>query len=262
MEKNTTNSMNNNTNQNKIDGVNNKKKGLVVPLISIIISFMIITISLIAIFLMLKKANKNEKPKVEIEKAEDEENHGINGSEVDTFYERAQEGIDQSELNNNTDSSGETQEEFSVTENNTFSEEEVIKFLEEREFSGKIITDYDLEGNNVIEKEISSTSKEKHPSYTLTYTGEGENSKWTILIIGKEIIAKPTGYDETKYDSTAKNAVVEKESIVEYNSENKVFYKNMPSEDQLVLTKVEKIDKKTLDELSNTKFNYQLDILQ
>ena len=36
----------------------------------------------------------------------------------------------------------------------------------------------------------------------------------------------------------------------------------MPSEDQLVLTKVEKIDKKTLDELSNTKFNYQLDILQ
>lgn len=242
MEDNTINNMNNNVNPKDMGGTDNNKKTLVVPLISIIISFMIIVISIIAIVLLLKEDNQKEKPKVKIEEVEDEVTHKINGSEVDAFYERK-------------DVLGES----SVEEENTFSEEEVIQLLTERGLyneetaSLKIITKYDINGNHLYKKEISSTSKEKHPEYSLVYNPESRNPNWEILVTGKDIIALPLAHDTIK-NVARSNYVIEKESVLSYDSETHKFFRNILSEDLFALTKVKKIDKQTIEQLANTKF--------
>lgn len=244
------------------------KKGLVVPLVSIIVSSMIIIISIIAIILILNKSNKEtiskvEVEKVEVEKVEDKLDNKINDSEKDNLYEDTQGKVEE-------DTQGGIQEEtpkltlgkFAVTDDNTFSEEEVVQLLKNLGiYTGdntqrEITTNYDMDGNYFRTKEISSTSKERHPYYTFWYMGGVLTSAWSVSVIGREIMAVPIGYDGTIPDLIAHNAVVENDTMLDYNNDENVFIREMPGEDKFVITKIEKINAKTLDELAETKFSY------
>lgn len=205
---------------------NNNKKFLTIAIILIVMLAILIILSVINIVFMFK----NNKEEIE--------NYKVKNIGDDAYFE---ENLDIVESSN-------------VAEDNTFSEEEVIKFLAQRGLHGKITTYYDINGNEHDEKEISETSEEKHPDYSLIYKEDAENgSVWNILVIGKEITAYPFEYN-VENNAAILNAVLEEDLLTSYDSEENKFIKTKPNDEQLVVTKVEKIDKNTLKELENTKF--------
>ena len=82
---------------------------------------------------------------------------------------------------------------------------------------------------------------------------ESESSIWNILVIGKEIIAYPFEYN-VENNVAILNSVLETDFLNSYDSEKNRFLKTVPNKENLLVTKVQKIDKKTLDELAKTKF--------
>lgn len=228
------NNKNNENNENNNDNMNNtnkNKKLFYTVIILIVLSVILLISNIITVVLVLKKDNQNKKTELEY-------NPEVN---QDAYFEEHSEIIEANE----------------AKEDNAFSEEEVVKFLDKRGLYGKITTFYDINGNELDEKEISPTSKEKHPEYSLMYKDEdeAEGSIWYVLVIGKEITAYPFEYNAAN-NAGILNAVLETDFLVSYDSEKNRFLKTTPNKEQLVVTKVEKIDKETLNGLENTKFHY------
>lgn len=128
------------------------------------------------------------------------------------------------------------------------SEEEAYHFLRERGFEDESITTSSMEGANFDAVEISDRASAKHPCYQTKY--ESDNGEfWIISLIGKDITAYPLFFNQAS-SLGAELIVAESEMVTSYDSTNNMFYQSIPKESTLIVKRVNRIDKETLDGLT------------
>lgn len=141
-------------------------------------------------------------------------------------------------------------EEINVNDSDEIlTEAEVVESLAERGFKDFVVTtEYTMDGIYNDAHEISDLSSMKHPIYEMYYVTE-KDELWTIMVINGDVMAIPVSYN---LQSTAGVQVVISESIsvTSYDSSTNKFYKNVPDESVMIVKVVDKIDAKTLENLT------------
>ena len=128
-------------------------------------------------------------------------------------------------------------------------EQEVIKLLSDRGFDTEmVITNYKMDGTYLEETEINDKSQEKHPLYTMLYGSETE-LLWNIYVINGVVLAYPVSYNLVSERQTVL-LITETDTVTSYDYISNRFYETIPKESAMIVRKVSKIDKKTLDNLT------------
>ena len=129
------------------------------------------------------------------------------------------------------------------------SEKELAKELRKRGFANASATyEYDMNGNYSEAQDISEKSSEKHPMYSVIYQSASGNI-YTISVINGEFLATPFSF-ELESESEVGVVVSEKDLITSYDSKDNRFFITTPHEDSMRVYSVEKVDAKTLDNLT------------
>ncbi|WP_143088292.1 hypothetical protein [Acetitomaculum ruminis] len=141
-----------------------------------------------------------------------------------------------------------------VTESkNLTSEKQTREDFAERGFSDvSIISRFDLKGN-YNEKEISTNSNEKHPSYVAYYTTPSNNI-WTIYETNGQFQAYPVSYTLKKSENNEKIVDVilsESESIYVHNAQKNQFFDVIPNGSDAIVKTVKHIDADYLNSLTD-----------
>lgn len=165
---------------------------------------------------------------------------GFDEAEMTDLYTPMRAGLQKLELNSLHGRESEA----------TFSEEAVDHFLSERGFEDlPITTSYSMEGEYYDAEEISHRPSAYHPTYEVVYEGNS-GEIWTLSIIGKDITAHPYFFNQTS-SLGAPLIVAESEMVTSYDSASNSFYESVPKESSLIVKVVDKIDKETLDSLTD-----------
>ena len=134
------------------------------------------------------------------------------------------------------------------TSENIQSEKQAVESISQRGFEQYPVTyDYSIDGKYLKEQE-SKSSKDQHPIYQTYYTSANDEL-WTIIVVNGSIIANPVSYN-MQYERGVQFIVSESNVITGYDSANNVFYETIPSESELIVYVVDKIDAETLDALT------------
>lgn len=136
-----------------------------------------------------------------------------------------------------------------VTSEDTLSETEITNLLSDSGFKDYPVTYmYSLDGKYNDEKEVSSTSSEKHPMYGTYYTSK-TGDVWYITVVGSAIFATPMSYN---VDSNAQVPLMFSTTteITGYDEEKGKFYKVIPNDSAAIVKTVDKINSETLDKLT------------
>lgn len=107
--------------------------------------------------------------------------------------------------------------------------------------------DYSMDGK-YVKDQVATNAKEQHPIYQTYYTSANDEL-WTIIVVNGSIIANPVSYN-LQSERGVQFIVSESDVITGYDSVNNVFYETIPSESELVVYVVDKIDAETLDALT------------
>ncbi len=129
------------------------------------------------------------------------------------------------------------------------SEQEVTELLADRGFDTEnIVTDYTMDGDYLDETEIEDSSTEKHPLYKMLYVSESE-ILWNIYLINGVISAYPVSYNlVSERDSVL--LITESDTVTSYDYNSNQFFETIPNESEMIVRKIEKIDKEALDNLT------------
>lgn len=129
------------------------------------------------------------------------------------------------------------------------SEQEVTEVLADRGFDTQnIVTDYTMDGDYLDETEIEDSSTEKHPLYKMLYVSESE-ILWNIYLINGVISAYPVSYNlVSERDSVL--LITESDTVTSYDYNSNQFFETIPNESEMIVRKIEKIDKEALDNLT------------
>lgn len=135
-----------------------------------------------------------------------------------------------------------------------FTEKDAYAFFSERGFTqNPIVTEYSIEGECYLEKEISTDSDEKHPIYETMYIS-ANGDVWNIMLIGATLVANPMYIDE-ETNQPASFVVTETDTVMSYDCTANKFYETVPDESVLKMKKIDKIDAQTLETLSIKEIN-------
>ncbi len=129
------------------------------------------------------------------------------------------------------------------------SEQEAAKLLSDRGFDTEgIVTDYTMDGDYLDETEIEDSSTEKHPLYKMLYVSESD-ILWNIYMINGVITAYPVSYNLVS-ERDAVLLITESNAITSYDYNSNQFFETIPNESEMIVRKIEKIDKEALDNLT------------
>lgn len=147
----------------------------------------------------------------------------------------------------------ENAEVISVTDvvdaKNIYTEKEVIDLCEERGLNDYPITsEFLMNGNAYDEEEIGDIANEKHPLYQLFYISPKE-MLWTIYITNGTVSAYPVSYNLVS-DKDVPLLITETDTVIGYDNETNRYYETIPKRKSVIVMKVEKIDRETLDLLT------------
>lgn len=147
----------------------------------------------------------------------------------------------------------ENAEVISVTDvvdaKNIYTEKEVMDLCEERGLNDYPITsEFLMNGNAYDEEEIGDIANEKHPLYQLFYISPKE-MLWTIYITNGTVSAYPVSYNLVS-DKDAPLLITETDTVIGYDNETNRYYETIPKRKSVIVMKVEKIDRETLDLLT------------
>lgn len=171
---------------------------------------------------------KEEEQEVDIEKSK------IEHPNADEYYEKNAQVISRIDVNKSTSVETEAQ---------------VIENIESRGFTDYPITyEYLKNGDYNGENYASLESNETHPIYQ-TYYISSRDELWTIFEINGAIMANPVSYN-LQAERTVQLLVSESETVMSYDSETCMFYETIPSEEELNVKIVDRIDSTTLDKLT------------
>ena len=126
-------------------------------------------------------------------------------------------------------------------------EAQAYSLLKDRGFSGKIKTEYTMDGDYIDAIEIAEDSDEKHPVYN-TYYSDKNGGVWIITLVNDRIFANPFSYNTDEYNSLTV-FVSETATLLNYDGKADMFYEIEPDENALMIQKVKSIDSDTLDEI-------------
>ena len=128
-------------------------------------------------------------------------------------------------------------------------EAEVIGVLDERGFKDyPITTVYSMDGKYQDEAVVSNSSETEHPIYETYYVNE-KNEYWIITVIEDDVFANPVSIN--MQPSLKKSMIVsESNTITSYDSGTNQFYKTIPNEMVITVKVVDRIDAKTLEEMT------------
>ena len=200
----------------------NKKK-IIIILVAILL---VLGIGVTVFILILNKDNDTSDDEIK--------NLGIEPVDAEAFYKENGEIISKTKA---TDSK------------NVTSEKETIEILTERGFTEySITTNFSMDGSYVDEKEIEGSSSEAHPMYTTYYVSSG-GDLWTIELINGCITAYPVSYNENS-DLKVPTMICEDDTTVSYDSVTNTFFETIPSESSVIIKKIDKIDRDSLDKLT------------
>lgn len=133
---------------------------------------------------------------------------------------------------------------------NVMNEKEVLEFLSGRGFNideFMVTTDFDMDGNYLMDYEMSAMSTEKHPIYTMQLAIDGQYY-WVINVVDGDIIANPFFYN--LQSGKVQLMFSESDTMTSYGCETNKFYKNVPNKDVMDLKVVDQIDYDTLKSLT------------
>ena len=129
------------------------------------------------------------------------------------------------------------------------SEKEVTKLLSDRGFStDNIVTDYTMDAEFLDEAKIDENSTEKHPIYKMLYGSESE-ILWNIFVINGVVSAYPVSYNLVS-ERQAVLLITETDTVTSYDYTSNRFFETIPKESTMIVRKVSRIDKETLDSLT------------
>ena len=128
----------------------------------------------------------------------------------------------------------------------TYSESEIVSILLQRGFEKEVEYDFSLDGE-LNEGVADEKSGIRHPNYLTIYL-DSKNRVWSILVIGKSIIANPVDYN-MENNTGIEVIVSETEAVWGIDYDNGKFYINIPNKDAERVIVVKRIDAKSLDEL-------------
>ncbi len=131
----------------------------------------------------------------------------------------------------------------------TMTEADTHEQLIERGFDQySITTEYSVDGEYHEATDISDNSSQKHPIYQTYYVTSNEEL-WTITVVNGVVMATPVSYNmQSKRD--ARLIISETDTVMSYDSTTNQFYETVPKESVLIVKKVSRIDKETLENLS------------
>lgn len=128
-------------------------------------------------------------------------------------------------------------------------EAETSKNLTDRGFTQySITTEYSMDGEYSDATDISDSSSSKHPMYQTYYVSK-YGDVWTIFLINNVVMANPVSYNQQSTRGV-QLVISESESVTSYDSTTNKFYETIPNESELIVKKVSRIDKDTLDNLT------------
>jgi len=128
----------------------------------------------------------------------------------------------------------------------TYSESEIVSILLQRGFEKEVEYDFSLDGE-LNEGVADEKSGIRHPNYLTIYL-DSKNRVWSILVIGKSIIANPVDYN-MENNTGIEVIVSETEAVWGIDYDNCKFYINIPNKDAERVIVIKRIDAKSLDEL-------------
>ena len=132
---------------------------------------------------------------------------------------------------------------------NVLSGQEVTKLLSDRGFDTEnVVADYTMDGDYLNESVINENDTEKHPLYKMLYNSKTE-ILWNIYIINGAIYAYPVSYNLVS-ERDAVLIITENDTVTSYDYNTNQFYETIPKESVIIVKKVNKINKKTLDTLT------------
>ena len=127
--------------------------------------------------------------------------------------------------------------------------EVVTKLLTDRGLETEnIVTDFTMDGVYLDESEIEDSSTEKHPLYKMLYASESD-ILWNIYIINGVVAAYPVSYNLVS-ERDAILLITESDTVMSYDYSSNQFFETVPKESEMIVRKVEKINKETLDKLT------------
>lgn len=125
----------------------------------------------------------------------------------------------------------------------------VVNKSRSRGFTGDIMTEYEMDGEQLRpSKTVSSLSTDKHPSYYTSYVS-ASGELWTILINEDQFIAFPVTYNMKENRETI-TVLSEKKSIINHDVIDNVFYEIEPDGSQTIVKVVSSISAATLDSIT------------
>ncbi|MCL2807169.1 MAG: hypothetical protein FWD27_03250 [Coriobacteriia bacterium] len=120
---------------------------------------------------------------------------------------------------------------------------EVRKGLENRGLEDLPLTvDFAIDGTYSLPVELNSDSNDKYPSYTIDYLSSSDIT-WVIYVNNGYYLARPL----VEIDTATPIVLSESDYIVGYNGDDNTFVTSNPPADQMIVVKVDRIDKATLD---------------
>lgn len=129
------------------------------------------------------------------------------------------------------------------------SEKDVTELLSDRGFETEnIVTDFTMDGVYLDESEIEDSSTEKHPLYKMLYASESD-ILWNIYIINGVVAAYPVSYNLVS-ERDAILLITESDTVMSYDNSSNQFFETVPKESEMIVRKVGKINKETLDKLT------------
>ena len=129
------------------------------------------------------------------------------------------------------------------------SEQDVTELLSDRGFETEnIVTDFTMDGVYLDESEIEGSSTKKHPLYKMLYASESD-ILWNIYIINGVVAAYPVSYNLVS-ERDAILLITESDTVMSYDNSSNQFFETVPKESEMIVRKVEKINKETLDKLT------------
>ena len=125
---------------------------------------------------------------------------------------------------------------------------EVRGTLDDLGFEDYQLTMYYSMTGEYLGEDINQDSNDEHPTYDLQYVTDS-GDLWIIYVYGNQIMANPVSYN-IQSSRDVRVLISEKESITSYSSKENCFYEIIPNDTEVLVFTVEKIDAKTLEELT------------
>jgi hypothetical protein len=122
--------------------------------------------------------------------------------------------------------------------------------LKDRGFESLLISaTYNINGDFDFEYSQNNDIEALHPTYDMVYNNPDNGDQWFIYCYGGQFFAFPITYNQNS-GKDVYIVVSEKNSIMSYDCETNTYNEIIPKETDLIIRKVDRIDKKTLDSMT------------